>query len=220
MKTDYHNEYEGDDFQVQSEINVTPFIDVVLVLLIVFMVAAPLATSVISVQLPSVTKTPVSQPDKPLYITLQKDHSFYVGDTLVEEGEFIEILSGETQENLETKILIQADKEIGYGRVVNVLDQLQAAGYTKIGLVGMHKTLNHGEGRNGREENRGDRGNNGEGENRSEGDNNGKGDSNSEGDGNGSSNGEGANRGNGGNNGEGDSGGNKEPAADTTFSHE
>ncbi|EJF91296.1 biopolymer transporter ExbD [Bartonella melophagi] len=188
MKTDYHNEYEGDDFQVQSEINVTPFIDVVLVLLIVFMVAAPLATSVISVQLPSVTKTPVSQPDKPLYITLQKDHSFYVGDTLVEEGEFIEILSRETQENLETKILIQADEEIDYGRVVNVLDQLQTAGYTKIGLVGMHKTLNHDEGRNGKEENRGDRGNNGKG------------------DGNGSSNGAGRNGGNGGNNGNGDSG--------------
>ncbi|OPB30209.1 biopolymer transporter ExbD [Bartonella sp. WD12.1] len=198
MKTDYHNEYEGDDFQVQSEINVTPFIDVVLVLLIVFMVAAPLATSVISVQLPSVTTTPVSQPDKPLYITLQKDHSFYIGDTLVEEGEFIEVLSEETRENLETKILIKADEEMDYGRVVNVLDQLQAAGYTKIGLVGMHKTLNHSERGNGKGGNRGDKENNGDGRDKGEGDNNGKGD------GNGRSNREEGNGGNGNNNGKGD----------------
>ncbi|AQX20397.1 biopolymer transporter ExbD [Bartonella sp. WD16.2] len=198
MKTDYHNEYEGDDFQVHSEINVTPFIDVVLVLLIVFMVAAPLATSVISVQLPSVTKAPVSQPDKPLYITLQKDHSFYVGETLVSEGEFIEILSEETQKNLETKILIQADEEIDYGRVVNVLDRLQTAGYTKIGLVGMHKTLNHGdEGGNGKEENRGYKKDNGDGRDKGEGESNG----------NGGSNGEEGNGGNGNSNGKGDGNG-------------
>ncbi|ENN90001.1 biopolymer transporter ExbD [Bartonella bovis] len=175
MKTDCHNEWESSDFQVHSEINVTPFIDVVLVLLIVFMVAAPLATSVISVQLPSVTKAPVPQPDKPLYITLQKDHSFYVGDTLVGEREFIEILSEKTQENLETKILIQADKEIDYGRIINVLDQLQTAGYTKIGLVGMHKTLNSNNGgnRGDGENNSGKGGSNGNGEadSRSDGEN-------------------------------------------------
>ncbi|WP_375614082.1 MULTISPECIES: biopolymer transporter ExbD [unclassified Bartonella] len=141
MKASFNNDWESDESGLQSEINVTPFIDVVLVLLIVFMVAAPLATSVIPVQLPSITQAPsVEQPDEPVYVTLQKDRSLYIGDRLVEQGALREALLGETKQNLETKILIKADSEIDYGFVVDLLNQIRMAGYRKIGLVGLQNS--------------------------------------------------------------------------------
>ncbi|MBB4076292.1 biopolymer transport protein ExbD [Bartonella fuyuanensis] len=141
MKASFNNDWDTEESGVQSEINVTPFIDVVLVLLIVFMVAAPLATSVIPVQLPSIIQAPsVIQPDEPLYVTLQKDHSLYVGDHLVELIAVREALLKETKQNLETKILIKADNEINYGIVVDLLNQIRMAGYRKIGLVGLQNS--------------------------------------------------------------------------------
>ncbi|ABM44613.1 biopolymer transporter ExbD [Bartonella bacilliformis] len=143
MAMNFRDDWDNaEDFELNNTINVTPFIDVILVLLIVFMVAAPLATSVIPVQLPSVTQEPVSHPDEPLYITLKKDESWYVGNKPVSEADFMEILSQETEQNLETKILINADAEIDYGYVVGVIDRVRMAGYTKIGLVGLQKTAN------------------------------------------------------------------------------
>lgn len=143
MKASFNDHWESDESGLHSEINVTPFIDVVLVLLIVFMVAAPLATSVIPVQLPSITKAPaVVQPDQPLYVTLQKDRSLYVGDNLVNRTAFTEALLKETNQNLETKILIKADSEIDYGAVVDLLNQIRTVGYTKVGLMGLQKSSN------------------------------------------------------------------------------
>ncbi|WP_336293950.1 biopolymer transporter ExbD [Bartonella sp. CB169] len=141
MKASFNDDWNIDESGLHNEINVTPFIDVVLVLLIVFMVAAPLATSVIPVQLPSMTKSsPVVQLDEPLYVTLQKDHSLYVGDNIVSQTAFIEALLKETNRNLETKILIKADSEINYGAVVDLLNQIRTAGYTKVGLMGLQKS--------------------------------------------------------------------------------
>ncbi|WP_375666582.1 biopolymer transporter ExbD [Bartonella sp. TT121SHDZB] len=142
MKASFNNDWESDESGLQSEINVTPFIDVVLVLLIVFMVAAPLATSVIPVQLPSMTQTPsVEQPEEPVYVTLQKDRSLYIADHLVEQAALRETLLRETKQNLETKILIKADSEIDYGTVIDLLNQIRMAGYRKIGLVGVQNSL-------------------------------------------------------------------------------
>ncbi|MET3560687.1 biopolymer transport protein ExbD [Bartonella japonica] len=141
MKASFNDNWETDDGGLHNEINVTPFIDVVLVLLIVFMVAAPLATSVIPVQLPSITQVPtVAQPDEPLYVTLQKDRSLYVGDQLVNQTDFMETVLKATDQNLETKILIKADAEIDYGAVVDLLNQIRTAGYTKVGLMGLQKS--------------------------------------------------------------------------------
>ncbi|WP_455473975.1 biopolymer transporter ExbD [Bartonella sp. B30(2025)] len=143
MKANFNDDWASDDSGLHNEINVTPFIDVVLVLLIVFMVAAPLATSAISVQLPSITQAPsVEQRDEPFYVTLQKDSSLYVGDTLVSKTAFAEALLKKTNQNLETKILIKADSEIEYGAVVDLLNQIRMAGYTKVGLMGLQKSVN------------------------------------------------------------------------------
>ncbi|GAA4657328.1 biopolymer transporter ExbD [Bartonella pachyuromydis] len=141
MKEDFNDHWDFDESGLHSEINVTPFIDVVLVLLIVFMVAAPLATSVIPVQLPSITQTPLPvQQDEPLYVTLQKDRALYVGEHLVNQTTFVESLLKETKKNRETKILIKADSEIDYGAVVDLLNQIRTAGYSKVGLMGLQKS--------------------------------------------------------------------------------
>ncbi|WP_309486014.1 biopolymer transporter ExbD [Bartonella harrusi] len=143
MKAGFNDNWENDDGGLHNEINVTPFIDVVLVLLIVFMVAAPLATSVIPVQLPSLTQAPpMVQPDEPLYVTLQKDRSLYVGDDLIPQSAFTETLLKATKQNRETKILIKADSEIDYGAVVDLLNQIRLAGYRKVGLMGLQKSAN------------------------------------------------------------------------------
>lgn len=143
MKASFNDDWDEDGSGLHSEINVTPFIDVVLVLLIVFMVATPLATSVIPVQLPSITQAPsVVQPEAPLYVTLQKDHSLYIANHLIQQAALRETLLRETKQNLETKILIKADSEIDYGIVIDLLNQIRMAGYRKIGLAGLQSSPN------------------------------------------------------------------------------
>lgn len=130
---------DNDELDVAHDINVTPFIDVILVLLIIFMVAAPLATSDIPVQLPTSATPAQPKPDKPVYITLQKDQSLYVGDEKSSIENLKTTLDRLTANNKQEKIFIRGDEGVEYSGIMTLLNELRAAGYTKIGLVGLEK---------------------------------------------------------------------------------
>ena len=133
------SDLDNDELDVSHEINVTPFIDVILVLLIIFMVAAPLATSDIPVQLPTSSTPAQPKPDKPVYITLQQDKSLYVDEEKASLENLKEMLDRLTSNNHEEKIFIRGDASVEYSGIVALLNELRAAGYTKIGLVGLEK---------------------------------------------------------------------------------
>ncbi len=127
----------GDDLQETHEINVTPFIDVMLVLLIIFMVAAPLATVDIKVDLPASTAKPAPRPDKPIYLSIKEDKSLYLENEQVTEEQLGGVLDKLTKADKEKTIFVRGDKVVEYGRLMEVMDALRNAGYLKIGLVGL-----------------------------------------------------------------------------------
>ncbi|MDR5617296.1 TonB system transport protein ExbD [Arsenophonus sp.] len=119
------------------EINVTPFIDVMLVLLIIFMVAAPLATVDIKVDLPASAAKPQPRPEKPLFLTVKANGQMYVGEQNVSQEQLASALDLITGTNKETTIFFQADKTVNYERIMDVMNLLRKSGYLKVGLVGM-----------------------------------------------------------------------------------
>ena len=121
------------------EINVTPFIDVMLVLLIIFMVAAPLATVDIQVNLPASTAEPQQRPDKPLYLTVKSDLTLALGDDPVSRDLLGSTLDVATSSAKETRIFLRADRAVPYGDVMEVMNLLRSAGYLKVALVGLEK---------------------------------------------------------------------------------
>jgi biopolymer transport protein ExbD len=121
------------------EINVTPFIDVMLVLLIIFMVAAPLATVDIQVNLPASTAEPQPRPEKPLYLTVKSDLALTLGNDPVERGALGATLDGLTKGEKETRIFLRADKTVPYGELMELMNLLRGAGYLKVALVGLEK---------------------------------------------------------------------------------
>lgn len=127
----------GDDLAENHEINVTPFIDVMLVLLIIFMVAAPLATVDIKVDLPASTAKPVPRPEKPVFLSVKADQNLYVGDNQVQRDQLGAVLDAKTKGDKDTTIFFQADKGVDYGDLMEVMNTLRAAGYLKVGLVGL-----------------------------------------------------------------------------------
>jgi len=128
---------ENDDLVENHDINVTPFIDVMLVLLIIFMVAAPLATVDINVDLPKSAATPQPRPDEPLYVTVDKDLGVAVGNDKVAQPELGSVLDRMTKGDKETRVFLRADQAVSYGDLMNVMNQLRIAGYLKIALVGL-----------------------------------------------------------------------------------
>ncbi|MGH6769403.1 MAG: TonB system transport protein ExbD [Xanthobacteraceae bacterium] len=121
------------------EINVTPFIDVMLVLLIIFMVAAPLATVDIVVNLPASTADPQPRPDKPVFLTVRRDLTLAIGEQTVSRDSLALGLSAVTMGDTNTRIFLRADKEVAYGALMDVMNLMRKAGYLKIALVGLEK---------------------------------------------------------------------------------
>jgi len=130
-------ELGSDELEEAHDINVTPFIDVMLVLLIIFMVAAPLATVDVKVDLPASSATPEPRPAKPLFLTVQPDLTLRLGDTVVQADALGAALDQATSGDHDQRIFLRADKSVNYGDLMQVMDGLRGAGYLKVALVGL-----------------------------------------------------------------------------------
>jgi biopolymer transport protein ExbD len=133
-------DHGSDELTEVHDINVVPFIDVMLVLLIIFMVAAPLATVDISVDLPSSTAPPQERPPQPIFLTVKPDLSLTIGDDTVERSALGETLDQAAKGNKDTRIFLRADKVVPYGELMNVMNLLRATGFLKVALVGLEKS--------------------------------------------------------------------------------
>jgi biopolymer transport protein ExbD len=131
-----------DDLDEVHEINVTPFIDVMLVLLIIFMVAAPLATVDVAVDLPVSTAEPQPRDAKPIFLTLKEDHTLALGETTVASNALGPALDAASGNDKEQRIFLRADKQVDYGALMEVMNTLRATGYLKVALVGLEAREN------------------------------------------------------------------------------
>lgn len=131
------NLQQDDELAENHEINVTPFIDVMLVLLIIFMVAAPLSTVDVKVDLPASTAKPEQKPDEPLYLSIKADHSLALGNDMIAPESLATELASRTEGNKETRIFLRADKTVDYDTLMQTMNRLRDAGYLKVALVAM-----------------------------------------------------------------------------------
>jgi biopolymer transport protein ExbD len=130
-------ESDGDDLTEVSDINVTPFIDVMLVLLIIFMVAAPLSTVDVAVDLPVSNAQAQPRPDKPVFLTLKADLSLALGDEGIAPGALKSALDERTGGDRERRVYLRADRAVPYGELMKVMNLLREDGYLRIALVGL-----------------------------------------------------------------------------------
>src|SRR5690348_4795568 len=126
-----------DDFDETHDINVTPFIDVMLVLLIIFMVAAPLSTVDLPIDLPTSSATPQKKPDKPTYLSIKSDLTLAIGETAVKRIDLISSLEAAPGMDKDHYLFLRADRAVPYGELMGVMELLRQGGYTKIKLVAL-----------------------------------------------------------------------------------
>lgn len=118
-----------------AEINVTPFVDVMLVLLIVFMVTAPLLTVGVPVNLPKTSGEPISEQNEPLVISVTENNEVYLQETAVAMPDLIPLLVAVTESNPDVRIFVRGDRTIEYGTVMEVIGTVNAAGFNRVALV-------------------------------------------------------------------------------------
>lgn len=131
--------HHDDELVENHEINVTPFIDVMLVLLIIFMVAAPLATVDVKVDLPASTAQPAPKPDKPVFLSIKADGQMFLGELSVTHDSLGAALRQVTRDNHDERIFLRADKSVSYETIMAAMNDLRGAGYLKVALVGMEE---------------------------------------------------------------------------------
>lgn len=123
-------------YRPMSDINVTPFVDVMLVLLVVFMITAPLLTAGVPVDLPKADAKPIKDDDnKPLEISLTRDGKIFIGETEIESDRLVSLLAAMTKNDPERRIFLRGDQTLSYGRVMDILGTLNGAGFRKIALI-------------------------------------------------------------------------------------
>jgi len=126
----------GNSKRMVSDINVTPLVDVMLVLLIIFMVTAPMMTQGVDVKLPESSAPAIPSDDERLVVTITQDRKIYINDNLVESGELESKLTAITRNRLDRKgVFLRADEKIPYGYVMEVMGLIREAGIDQIGMV-------------------------------------------------------------------------------------
>lgn len=130
----------GSGLEENSEINVVPFIDIMLVLLIIFMVAAPLATVDVNVDLPASTAQQQERPEQPLYVTLREDLSLHLGENPVPREGLGAAMDAITEGDKEARVFLRADRSVDYEHLMELMNILRDAGYLRIALVGLERT--------------------------------------------------------------------------------
>jgi biopolymer transport protein ExbD len=132
-----HVAARGRGRRTMNENNMVPFIDVMLVLLIIFMVAAPLATVDLGVNLPASAVEPAPRPDKPVFVTVKSDLSVAVGEDVIAREALTSTIDAATRSDKNERLYLRADKAVSYGDLMEVMNLLRNAGYLKIALVGL-----------------------------------------------------------------------------------
>lgn len=125
------------NFPVMSEINVTPFIDVMLVLLIIFMVVAPLSTTNVSVKLPSIEKKIEPVTGSPLTVTIKENGDVYIMDQKIVMSDFSNALIKEVGVKKDKQVFLRADKNVNYGEIMTLMNNIQKIGVNNVALVAM-----------------------------------------------------------------------------------
>ncbi|MDB5665491.1 TonB system transport protein ExbD [Cypionkella sp.] len=134
------NRRDDDDEDAMADINVTPFIDVMLVLLIVFMIAAPLSTVDVPVNLPTSSAEATQRPEEPIWLSLGENLTLTLGNEALLAPDLQAALDIQSKGKREAQVFLRADRVVPYGDLMTVLDQLRAAGYLHVALVGLQST--------------------------------------------------------------------------------